>query len=170
MDAPSRSLALLNVYEVVTDGVRRHLVCFLDPILAGSRGIDPRSVIGEFTPGQSRGFDRASFNLNPAFIEAFRSFMNEQPALTPELVEQALNHASGWLYVLDPRFRGPSGTEPGAADLLGCYAVDGTGQIVPNSFIYNENHVWFDPASGVSGVLSDRRFYDWLHPAPGPGP
>ena len=46
---------------------------------------------------------------------------------------------------------------------MGCFAVDGSGQIVPNSFMYNENHRWLEPASGVSGVLEDRRFYDWLH-------
>ncbi len=50
--------------------------------------------------------------------------------------------------------------------MLGAFAVDESGQIVPGSFQYNRNHVFFDQQSGVSGVLSDREFYDWLHEMP----
>jgi len=99
-------------------------------------------------------------------VEALSGYMNEEGARNPDLLEQAAQHPGDWLYILDPRFSGAEGEEPPAGDLLGCYAVDGEGRIVPDSFLYNENHVLFDPDSGVSAVLYDRRFYDWLHPKP----
>lgn len=171
MDAPPpSSLSLLNVFEIVEDGAHRHLICFLDPILAGARGIDHRAVIGEFQPGQGQEFDSASFALNPAFIESVTGYMNEEASRSADLIRDAREHPGGWLYILDPRHVGAEGDEPPAADLLGCFAVDDSGQIVPGSFLYNENHVWFDPTSGLSGVFSDRRFYDWLHPKPGQAP
>ena len=166
MDETNASLSLLNVFEVVEDGAHRHLICFLDPILAGAKGIDPRSVIGEFTPTHEGEFDPDSFTLNTAFLEAFTGYMNEEATHSPGLVRDAREHASGWLYILDPRHTLTGGDEPPASELLGCFAVDDSGQIVPRSFLYNENHVLFDPATGLSGVFSDRRFYDWLHPKP----
>jgi hypothetical protein len=168
MDKADVGLQLLNVYEVVVDGRQRHLVCFLDPVLAGARGIDHRAVVGEFTPGPGLAFDPSTFRLNPAFVETVTGYMNEEAGRSDDLKRDARGQPGGWLYVLDPRYTGGPDEEPPAADLLGCFAVDGSGQIVPNSFLYNEKHRWFGEASGVSGVLSDRRFYDWLHSAAGP--
>ena len=49
-----QELSLLNVFEVEHEGAIRHLICFIDPVLAGACGIDGRAVIGEFTP-ETRG-------------------------------------------------------------------------------------------------------------------
>ena len=77
---PQSNLSLLNVFQVVVDGVHHHLVCFLDPVLAGTRGIDARSIVGEFTPGPDGAFDLATFQPNPEFIAAFTQYMNEKGA------------------------------------------------------------------------------------------
>jgi hypothetical protein len=163
MVEPQESTQLLNVYEVVTEDGLRHLVCFLDPERADAEGIDPCSVVGEFTPGPGQSFDPATFLPNTVFVEAFKEYMDEEAMRSPELSRAALEHADDWLYVLDPRFHGVHDGEPPAGEILGGYAVDGSGQIIPGSFLYNERHRWFDPVAGVSGVLFDRRFYDWLH-------
>ncbi len=162
-------LALLNIYEVETDGVSHHIVCFLDAVLAGARGIDSQAVVGEFTPGPEGQFDPATFQLNPEFIEVFTQYMNEDSAHTAQVIKEAAANPSAWLYVLDPRHPASPDTEPPASDVLGCFAVDDHGQVVPNSFQYNQDHILFDPAQGVSGILADRRFYDWLHPVKNPG-
>ena len=86
---PDPKLALLNTYEVHQDGVTHNLVCFLDPVLAGSRGIDPRSIIGSFTPGADGTFDLQTFRLNPEFVAAFTQYMNEAATLSPELLREA---------------------------------------------------------------------------------
>jgi hypothetical protein len=80
------------------------------------------------------------------------------------MITEAQSHAGGWLYILDPRFAGAEGEEPPHSDLLGGFTVDLGGKLVPESFTYNGEHLWFNPASGVSGVLSDLQFYKWLHP------
>jgi hypothetical protein len=161
---PKTELPLLNVFEVETDGVHHHLICFLDVILAGSRGIDSRSVIGQFTPSSGGGFDLETFQANPAFIEVFVQYMNERAINSPEIVREASSRSSDWLYLLDPRTPGEFSSDPQAGDLIGCFAVDDTGQLVPRSFQYNQEHRWFDPIRGVSGVFADRAFYQWLHP------
>ena len=166
---PESELSLLNVYEVEVDGGTRHLVGFLDPVLAGSRGIDSRAMIGEFTPGPDGEFDHESFRVNPEFVAALTDYMNGAPSRTPEIIAQARSIPSDWLYVVDPRDATDPDEDPPLAEVLGCYAVDADGQIVPNSFQYNRNHLWFNPDSGVSGLLSDRRFYDWMHAMPRPG-
>lgn len=157
-------LPLLNVFEVETEGVHHHLICFLDVILAGSRGIDSRSVIGQFTPRSGGAFDLESFQVNPAFIEVFVQYMNASAINFPEIIREASSRSSDWLYLLDPRTPGEFSLDPRASDLIGCFAVDDHGQIVPRSFQYNRDHLWFDPVRGVSGVFSDRAFYQWLHP------
>lgn len=164
MAGTAGSRSLLNLYEVKVDGVRRHFVCLLDPVLAGARVIDARAIVGEYSPGPSGGFDPRTFQPNPAFIEAFTRFMNDVAAHAPEVVREALALRSQWLYIIDSRHPNDPDIDPPPGDIIGCFAIDGTGQIVPNSFQYNTNHVWFDPSSGVSGLFSDRRFYAWLHP------
>lgn len=161
---PKTELPLVNVFEVDSGGVHHHLICFLDVILAGSRGIDARSVIGQFTPTREGAFDLETFQVNPNFIEVFVQYMNEVASLAPEIIREAANRSSDWLYLLDPRTPGEFSEDPRASDLIGCFAVDETGQIVPRSFQYNREHRWFDPLRGVSGALSDRAFYGWLHP------
>ena len=64
-------LPLLNVFEVEADGARRHLVCFLDTVLAGARGIDARSVVGEYVPGPDGGFDPDSFRAGYSAASEF---------------------------------------------------------------------------------------------------
>jgi hypothetical protein len=168
MDRRDDSIQFLNVYEVTIEGAPRHLICFLDPILAGAKGIDHRWVVGEYTPKHDQSFDAVSFRLNPSFVESLTGYMNEVSSQSAEMIQEASEQTGGWLYVLDPRHREDPGNpdDPLAADLLGCFAVDESGQIVPNSFIYNANHRLFEEDLGVSGVFQDRRFYDWLHPRP----
>ena len=163
-------LSLLNVFEVETDGQNRHLICFLDPVLAGSVGIDARSVIGEFDPDEDGEFDRNSFIVNTTFIEALTDYMNERTSWLPSIVEEATRNPSEWLYLLDPRFAHDSDEPAPPEDLVGAFAVDDAGQIVPNSFQYNANHEFFHEDNGPSGVLSDRDFYDWLHGMEGDKP
>lgn len=164
MEEQGQPVALLNVFEVEHQGTVRHLVCFLDPALARVRGIESRAVVGEYTPGPGNGFNTETFALNPEFIEAFSGYMNELGSLAPDIVAEAARRPDGRIFILDPRFTGGDGDEPPPTDLLGCYSVDGAGRIVPGSFQYNPGHSLFDPGSGLSAVLYDRRFYEWLHP------
>ena len=164
MDDSSQSPPIVNVYEVEVDGVKRHLICFLDPEHAKEIGIDLKAVVGEFTPGPEGDFDPETFAVNSEFIHSLTDYMNVQASVVPSLVEEAKRNAGGWLYLLDPRFTPATGTEPPSSELIGGYTVDQTGTIVDDSFRYNDKHTWFDKTHGVSGVLADRRFYVWLHP------
>lgn len=159
-------LPLLNVYEVADEaGASHHLLAFAEPVRAGAEGLASRSVVGEFTPGPGGAFDADTFRLNPEFIEAFTAYMNEEAGRSASLIEQARGLASAWLYVIDPR-HGPApgdDADPPAGDLLGAFAVDDVGQIVPGSFQYNRAHLLFDPEAGPSGLFRERRFHDWLH-------
>ena len=155
-------LSLLNVFEVRVDDQTRHVLCFLDPVLAGARGIDPRWVIGEIALDPEGEFDTSRLTLNPEFVRSVTAYMNDEAAGSAELIGQAAARRSQWLYVLDPRYRGPTEEAPGS-EILGCFAVDEAGQIAPGSFQYNKQHVWFEPSFGVSGLLGDRKFYAWLH-------
>jgi hypothetical protein len=158
----TESLALLNVYEVESEHGPASLLCFLDPVLAGAKGIEARSVIGEYVAGEE-GFDPDAFHVNPAFVEALTGYMNDEASGSGGIIEQARGVTGGWLYVIDPRDRTPEGTEPDTANVLGAFAVDDTGQVVPGSFQYNANHAMFHREHGTSGLLFDRSFYDWLH-------
>lgn len=157
-------LPLLNIYEVEDDGRTRHFVGFLDPVLAGARGIDPQAMIGEFTPDPAGEFDLATFRVNSEFLAAFTQFMNEVAIQSPEINAQARTIPGQRLYLIDPRNLGDPDVEPPAADVLGAFEIDAEGSIVPESFSYNNAHMWFSPESGVSGMLEDRGFYDWLNP------
>jgi hypothetical protein len=160
---PDSSLPLLNVYEIDLEGVQAHVVCFVDPVLAGARGIDTASIIGRFQPGPEGDFQAETFELNPAFIARFVDYMNDVAGKTPQIMSEAAKQPGEWLYIVDPRFRGGDADEPPIGDIVGCFAVDEAGQIAPGSFQYNKNHDLFDPERGVSGLFSDRPFYDWLH-------
>lgn len=161
---PDAPLPLLNVYEVEFQGEKRFVVCLLEPVLAGSRGIDERSTVGEFTPAPDGGFQLESFRLNPVFITALTEYMNTTVAQTSDIAAQARQNQNGFLYLLDPRCSISRGAEPNDSEVVGSFAVDSRGLLVPGSFHYNEHHLWFSPATGVSGLLADRKFYDWLHP------
>jgi hypothetical protein len=168
MPGPDDPLPLLNVFEVADDeGGTRHLLAFIEAVRAGSSGIDPRSIVGEITPNDEGGYDATSLKLNPEFIGAFTDYMNEVHAVEPGIVEQARSLPSGWVYIMDPRHVEEPGTDPPPTDLVGAFAVDDDGQVAPQSFQYNENHVLIDRERGMSGLFSDRRFYDWLHPSEG---
>lgn len=156
-------LSLLNVFEVENEGATTHLICFLDPVLAGAVGINARSVVGEFKPDEEGEFDPDTFIVNTTFVEALTQYMNERTAYLPGIIAEATRNASEWLYLLDPRFPHTSDEPTPPEDLIGAFAVDDAGQIVPKSFQYNANHELFHDDNGPSGVLSDRDFYDWLH-------
>ncbi len=113
------SLALLNVYEVESEHGPASLLCFLDPVLAGAKGIDARSVVGEYVADEA-GFDPDAFRINPAFVEAVTGYMNDEASASGGIAEQARDVTSGWLYVIDPRDRTPEGTEPDPKNVLGC--------------------------------------------------
>jgi hypothetical protein len=156
-------LELINVFEVADGGETRHFLCFLEAELGLTKGIDSREVIGRVEPGPAGGFDPTSLVPNPAFVETLARYMNEEAARSPEVAREAMANPSGWVYVIDPRQDDPDAPVP-PANILGCFAADDAGQVVPDSFQYNRNHRWVDPVRGVSGVLRDRAFYDWLHP------
>lgn len=161
-----RQLPLLNLYELADgSGGSRHVVAFVEPVRAGSEGISARSVVGDFRPGPSGGFDPGTFRPNPEFLAALSAYMDHEAGRSASLIEQAAAIRSGWLYVDDPRaVASESGAEaPDPGDLLGAFAVDDAGQIVPGSFQYNSRHALFDPDRGPSGIFRDRRFHDWLH-------
>jgi hypothetical protein len=162
-DLVAESLALLNIYEVESEHGPASLLCFLDPVLAGAKGIETRSVVGEYVARGDEGFDPDAFRVNPAFVEALTGYMNEEAAASGGIAEQARDVTSGWLYVIDPRDRTPEGTEPDPANVLGAFAVDDSGQVVLGSFQYNAKHAMFHREHGTSGLLFDRSFYDWLH-------
>jgi hypothetical protein len=157
------SLSLLNVFEVELEGSVRHLLCFIDPVLAGARGIDGRSILGEFTPGPDGELDPGSLQVNPQFIEAFEQFMNEEADRAPELSDEARNHPGDRLYLIDSRHPGDPHADPPASEVIGGFEVDETGRIVPDSFQYNPGHLWFSPDTGGSSLLVNRQFYDWLN-------
>ncbi len=156
-------LSLINVFEIETDGVNRHLICFLDPVLAGASGIEARSIIGEFQPDEKGEFDPDTFIINSEFVAALTDYMNERTCHLPGIVEEANRNPGEWLYLLDPRFESDSEEPTPPEDLVGAFAVDDVGLIVPGSFQYNANHEFFSEEKGNSGVLNDRDFYDWLH-------
>lgn len=162
---PDESLSLLNIYEIEDEeaGGTRHLVGFLDPVRAGARGLASHAMVGEFTPGPDGEFDGDSFVPNPEFVAAVTAYMNAQAGPSPEVAAEARKVPGDWLYLVDPRDETPDGDDPPRENILGAFAVDEGGQVVPNSFQYNANHRWFSRESGVSGMLEDRRFYDWLH-------
>src|SRR4051794_2003649 len=157
------ALPLLNIFEVETEEGVKHLVGFLDPVRAGAEGIATRSIVGGFTPGEDGAFNPGSFSVNPEFVAAFTDYMNGEPSRSDEIAAQARTVPSSWLYVVDPRDQTPDDQDPPGSQVIGCYAVDEAGQIVPNSFQYNAEHLWFCPETGPSGVLENRQFFDWLH-------
>jgi hypothetical protein len=169
----TQTLPLLNAFEVNLEGKVRHLIGLIDPVLAGARGIDGRAVVGEFTPGPDGDFDPNTFLVNPHFIAALEQYMNEKSARFSRFVESGGgsgggDESDGRLEVLDGRSqRGGGGSEtpaePSATEVLGWFTIDDKGQVVPGSFAYNGNHLWFSPETGASSLLSDRKFYDWLH-------
>ncbi len=156
-------IQLLNVFDVETEQGSKSLLCFLDPIIAGIKGIDPRAIIGIYNAAEGEDFNPDGFKVNPAFVESITGYMNEEAATSDEIVEQAKTLPQGWLYIIDPRDPHEGNDDPPATNLIGAYAVDDSGQIVPGSFQYNEKHALFDRTHGVSGVLYDKTFYQWLH-------
>lgn len=156
------SYDLLNIYEIDESTGPRHYLCLLEPVQAGVKGILWESVVGEFTPRGDGEFDPETFRLNPDFVAAFVAYMNGPMLESPELREQARANPGGFLHLVDPRVGEPEG-EPAPGDMLGGFAIDEGGVPVPGSFRYNPEHLMFDARSGPSGILTDRRFYDWLH-------
>jgi len=161
--------SLLNAFEVELDGATHHLLCFVEPSHALERGIEGRAVLAEFTPDPEGGVDLDSLRINPVFIEAFARFMNEEAARSPDLAAEALNHAGDRLYIIDSRHPGDGDDDPPAGEVVGCFAVDDSGKIVPDSFEYNPEHLWIAPDTGGSSILASRAFHDWLHAGAGEG-
>lgn len=159
----SASIELLHIYEIEEPEGTRFLVCFLEPVLAGARGIESKAVVGEFVPKPDGEFDPETFVLNPEFVAGFEEYMNALGIDSPELIEQARQNPGSELFLVDPRHGDPA-SEPEVGDLLGWISIDDDGTPVDDSFHYNEQHLLFDPLTGPSHILLDRRFYDWLHP------
>lgn len=159
-----KGLALINIYDIEDEKGLRHLIALVEPVLAGAMGIDEKCIVGEFRPAPDGGFDPQSFVLNRTFVEAVERYLNEEIGQDPEVVAQALEVPGQALALIDPRSQVPDEAEPPPADILGHFEVDAQGKIVPESFQYNRDHVLFDPFRGLSGLLEDQRFYNWLHP------
>lgn len=159
---PERSLDLLNIYELMEPEGPRHLVAFLEPVLADLQGIVSQAVVGEFQPREDGDFDPHSFELNPEFVLQFIRYMNEEAIHSLELLDQAARNPSSQLHLVDPR--NLDDDEPPLSDVLGRFAIDELGHPVPGSFEYNREHAMFDPVKGPSDILTDRSFYNWLHP------
>src|SRR6478735_3985933 len=130
-------LPLLNTFDLETEHGTHRVIAFIDPVLAGARGISTRRIVGGFPAGSTGDFDPSQFAVNPEFVAALTDYMNSEPSRSPEILEQARDVPGQWLYILDPRNDSPEDEEPPAGDILGCYAVDDAGQIVPSSFQYN---------------------------------
>jgi hypothetical protein len=165
-DDDQDDLPLLNVFEIEDEdqGRTRHLIGFMDPVLAGATGLVSHAMVGEFTPGPEGDFDPDTFAANPEFIEAVVRFMNIQPGRSEQLRQGATEIPGERLYVVDPRAEVEDDDDPAAEDVLGWYEVDAGGTVVPESFRYNAQHEWFSKASGVSGLLMDHGFYAFVHP------
>jgi hypothetical protein len=161
------AISLLNVLEVQHEGRTRHFLAFVSAEDTGERGLPTRLLVGEFEPDDQGEFDPARFERNPEFIEALVSFMNETPQRQPEIIETARERPGEWLYVLDPRYRHEGPDDPAPSQVVGAFFVDETGAIRPDSFQYNPEHELFCPSTGVSGILMDRVFYEWMHRDPG---
>ncbi|MFO0956088.1 MAG: hypothetical protein U0800_01330 [Isosphaeraceae bacterium] len=153
----------LFFFEIDDDGKPRHLVGFLHRVLAESRGLKSEAMVGEFDPTPTGDFDPATFRRNPEFVAAFVQYMNRKARGNAELHEAAKQRPGERLYLVDPRNPDEEGAPP-ESDVLGSYEVDDQGAIVPDSFEYNDQHAWFCPHSGISGVFHDMEFYAALHP------
>jgi hypothetical protein len=155
----------VNIYEVEdeVDGHVRHLVGFMDAGLADAVGLVSHAMIGEFRPGPEGGFDTDTFSVNPEFLDVVTQFLNAQPECSVELVEGARRIPGERLYLVDPRSPARDDEDPPPEDVLGWYEVDPQGRVVPDSFRYNEEHVWFSQNSGISGLLVNREFYEFVH-------
>ena len=163
-------LPLLNIFEVETPEGLRHYVGFQDAVMAGAVGLASHAMVGEFTPDPSGEFDPTTFVPNPEFIEALVEFLDTQAREAPALAAAAAESPDQPLYLVDPRATTPEDQEPPAEDVVGHFEVDQAGTILPGSFSYNRAHVWFSTHQGVSGLLHDRQFYNWLHPEVDPPP
>lgn len=156
-------LPLLMVYELDDTSGKHHVICFQDPVHAGSVGVDVRTIVGRFFPNESGAFDPATFQFNTGFVLAVTDFMNQVVINEPGLAEEAKHIANGRLEVIDPRCMTDRLAEIPISEIVGWFAVDDSGKILSDSFLYNHNHVWFEPRFGASGLLSLRTFYDFVH-------
>ena len=157
-------LPLLNIFDVESPEGTRHFVGLQDAVMAGAVGLSSRAMVGEFTPDPSGDFDLSTFVPNLEFSEAVAEYLDTCAREAPALVAAAEAAPGRPLYLVDPRSPTPDDQDPPAEDVLGHFEVDESGRIVAESFTYNRAHAWFSPRSGVSGLLSDRQFYNWLHP------
>ncbi len=166
MDESADDLSLLNVYEVEDEekGGVRHLIGFMEGVLAGSVGLISHAMVGEYQPTPDGEFDPDTFTLNLEFLEAAKQFLNAQAKISPELIEGAQQVPGEKLFLVDPRNVSEGDEEPDPEDVLGWYDVDAGGRVVADSFQYNPEHQWFSKQSGPSGLLSNRAFYEFLHP------
>lgn len=159
--AEAEPTTLLHIYEVEVEDRTAHVIGFLDPAIAQKTGIFPDAIVGEFLPDENGEFDPETFHPNPAFIEAFERYMNQEVVKTPELMMLAQQKPGELLALIDPRH--PEGEEePEDRNIVGRFEVDIDGWIKPDSFQYNPAHIWFDNTHGVSGVFQNQEFYDWL--------
>ena len=123
------------------------LVGFLDPVLAGSRGIDPRARSSARSRRGRTGFRPPDVPPQSGIRRRLHRVHEREPrAARPSSSPQAAGSRAGGSTSSIPAARTipPRPTRP-PSEMVGCFAVDDAGQIVPNSFQYNKNHAWFDP-------------------------
>ena len=161
--ATSANLPLLMVYELDDVSGHHHVICFQDPLHAGSAGIDVRTIVGRYQPTADGRFNPATFQFNTAFVNLVAEFMNAVVIHDPNLVNEATYVTNGRLEVIDPRCLNQELAEVPMTEILGWFAVDDAGAILNDSFLYNHNHLWFEPDFGTSGLLSMKPFYDYVH-------
>ncbi len=114
--------------------------------------------------GEAVDFDPGALRINPIFIETLEEFMNDEATRAPELADLAHAESSGSLEIIDARYRPhDDANDPPEAEVVGGFAIDETGTIVPGSFQYNPAHLLFHPETGALGLFASRRFYDWVH-------
>jgi hypothetical protein len=157
------NLPLLMVYELDDISGRHHVISFQDPLHAGSAGVDVRTIVGRYEPTADGRFNPATFQFNTAFVNLVAEFMNAVVIHDPNLAQEAIHVQNGRLEVIDPRCLDQELAEVPMSEILGWFAVDEAGAILSDSFLYNHNHLWFEPQFGTSGLLSMKTFYDYVH-------
>lgn len=161
--ATNTNLPLLMVYELDDISGHHHVVCFQDPLNAGSVGVDVRTIVGRFEPTADGRFNPSTFQFNTAFVNLVAEFMNAVVINNPNLAREATYVTNGRLEVIDPRCLNTELAEVPMTEILGWFAVDEAGAILKDSFLYNHNHLWFEPDFGTSGLLSMKEFYEYVH-------
>ena len=164
----AESAALLNIYDVETEKGPARSSASSTPCSPGPRGSTTRSVVGDYV-------DRRGRRVRPRRLPG-------QPGVRrgPDRLHERGDRRDPRRSPARPGRSGATGSTSSTpatgptprpsrrpANVLGAFAVDDAGQVVPGSFQYNANHRMFDREFGTRALLFDRAFYDWLHATSG---